>query len=107
MTHALHIGLTADTLPGPVRINLDGCLTEVSIQELLPTLRRGASFQGCPEVLVDLSRVHHVDAAALGALQDFTTGHNALGAVPRMSILLPATGSAAPPSLRCDADVPS
>lgn len=107
MKHTLLTGITAETLPGPVRIDLDGCLTEESVKDLIPVLRRGASFEGCPELVVDLRKVDHIEPPALEVLETLTTRHNALGSPPRMSVQLSPRGAdaAASSAPRCGADV--
>lgn len=105
MEHTLRTGLTAETLPGPIRIDLDGCLTENSVKDLIAILRRGASFKGCPDLVIDLRKVDHLEPSALEVVKSFTSGHNARGGSPMMSIKLPSRGtdSAAPGVPRCGA----
>lgn len=107
MEHTLRTGLTAETLPGPIRIDLDGCLTQSSVKDLLAILRRGASFQGCPDLVIDLRKVDHLEPSALKEVESFTTGHNARGGGPKVSIDLPPRGtdSAAQGTPRCGAVV--
>lgn len=107
MTHTLQTGITAETLPGPVRIDLDGCLTEDTVKDLIPLLRRGASFEGCPDLVIDLRRVDHIEPRALDVLDALTTRHNALATQPKMSVELASRGvdstASSPP--RCGAVV--
>lgn len=106
--HLLRTGITAEVLPGPIRINLDSCLTEDTVQDLLPTLKRGVAFQGCPDLVVDPAQVDHIDAAALDIVEVFTSGHNATGEAPVISVELPRPGlSSDGGPARCGAVVPS
>lgn len=98
MKHSLHTGIIAETLPGPIRIDLDGCLTTDSVEDLALVLRRGASFEGCPDLVVDLRKVDHIEPAALEVIETLTTRHNALGSPPKMSIQLSPRGTDSAPS---------
>lgn len=90
MEHTLRIIVRAEILPGPIRIRTEGGLTEASWPALLKVLERGATLEGCPELLVDLLELDHLDRAGFHCLQRYVTEHNRAGRMPVMSIDAPS-----------------
>ena len=101
MEHELHIGITADVLPGPFLIRAEGCLTRDSFVELITILDRGATFRGCPDLVVDLRKVDHVEPSALDAVERHIVHHNVSGGTPVMKIQSPQRCSEAAGGRRC------
>jgi len=97
--HALRIGLRAELLPGPIELEVTGCLTVVTVGALLRVLVRSMALDGCPGIIVDLRAVETLEPAALMALEAHASAHeearrilgrDAAKALPAVRIQAPA-----------------
>lgn len=91
MKHSLHVLIRVGSRPGPVRVEVEGCLTQASCPDLIRILEHGTQLAGCTHIWVDLFSLDHMDLSGLALLKDYarrreTTDRNG----PRISIYAPS-----------------
>ncbi|HRO31663.1 hypothetical protein [Citricoccus sp.] len=87
MEHALRIGLRAETLPGPIRLDAAGCLTRANHARLLKLLDRAVCLKGCPSLTVNLVDLDHLEPGAWSALARHLAALERARAVPGQELL--------------------
>lgn len=89
--HSLHVLVRAGAHPGPVRVEVEGCLTQASCADLVRVLDQGTRLAGCTHLWVDLFSLDHMDLAGLAALKDYARRRqSAGGGCPQITIHAPA-----------------
>lgn len=100
--HALRFDLRAEVLPGPIQLDVAGCLTEANCQALLKVLDRALTLVGCPRIIVNLSGLDHLDPGGLRALEAHVATRAHDRTAPGHDLLQPraAVSIQAPPAPR-------
>lgn len=88
--HSLHVLIRVGARPGPVRVEVEGCLTQASCPDLIGILDHGTQLAGCTHIWVDLFSLDHMELSAVAALKDYARRRQAADAnCPRISIYAP------------------
>lgn len=69
MKHSLHVLIRVGSHPGPVRVDVEGCLTAGSATDLIRIIDHGARLEGCSRIWVDLWKLDHMELPAVAALK--------------------------------------
>ncbi|AWH90975.1 hypothetical protein A6035_00900 [Dietzia lutea] len=90
MRHSLNVIVHAGTEPGPLRLELEGCLTETSCEGLINVLTLGEALQGCNRMWIDLFSADHLDPAAIRKLKHYARQREAETSGPQISVYAPS-----------------
>lgn len=90
MEHSSRVVIDAAGLAGPIRLQVLGCLTLDSVQTVTEILDRGAGFISCPDLVVDLEDLDHLDPAGFAALELYIDQLRTKEGLPRITTALPA-----------------
>jgi hypothetical protein len=82
MEHELRIHLRAEVLPGPIRLDAAGCLTQDNCTDLLGILDRAVALSGCPSITVSLAGLGHLEPGARDVLRHCVTAWEHGSGVP-------------------------
>lgn len=95
MKHALHVLIRVGGRPGPVRVDVEGCLTQASSAELIRILDHGTRLAGCSHIWVDLFSLDHIELSAVAALKAFARQRqDSDDSCPQISIYAPSMSRA-------------
>ncbi len=90
MEHSSRVVIDAAGLAGPIRLQVLGCLTLDTVSSITEILDRGAAFMCCPDLVVDLENLSHLDPVGLAALELYIDQLRARAGLPRITTSLPA-----------------
>lgn len=91
MKHSLHVLVRVSAHPGPVRVEVEGCLTQASCPDLIRILDHGTRLSGCTHIWVDLFSLDHMELSGVAALKDYARSRQAADQnCPRISIYAPS-----------------
>lgn len=88
MEHTSQVLIAAEPT-GPIRLQVLGCLTLETAAAVTQILDRGAAFVSCPDLVVDLRSMEHIDPVGLAAFELYIDQHRAAAGLPRVPISLP------------------
>lgn len=95
--HSLRVIVRLGTKPGPVRVDVEGCLTQASCLDLIRILEHGAQLSGCTRIWVDLFSLDHMELAGVAALKDFARRQQVSDeSAPEISIYHPSMSRPCP-----------
>lgn len=89
MEHTSRVVIDAAGLAGPIRLQVLGCLTLDTVQTVTEVLDRGAAFISCPDLVVDLQNLDHLDPVGLAALDLYIDQQRTRVGLPRITTSLP------------------
>ena len=86
--HSSRVVIEAAGLAGPIRLQVLGCLTLETVSTVTEILERGAAFISCPDLVVDLRDLEHLDPVGLAALELYIDQQRTRSGLPRITTSL-------------------
>ncbi|GAB3192555.1 hypothetical protein GCM10027061_23020 [Nesterenkonia suensis] len=95
MYRSLQFDLSPDSIREALRIRVQGALTAQTTPQLITFLERRVHLPDCPELLVSLCGLEHIDPQSLDQVLCHIAAHNDEGAGPEITVDLPVSADAA------------
>ncbi|MBE1514430.1 STAS domain-containing protein [Nesterenkonia halotolerans] len=90
MQHSSRVIIDAAGLAGPIRLQVLGCLTLNTVPSVTEILDRGAAFLSCPDLVIDLQGLDHLDPVGMAALELYIDQLRSKKGLPKITTSLPA-----------------